>query len=603
MLVLKKGVIDMKTIRIILSAFLSLVIVFSVASVAFAQNSCECNYAPTIIIPGIGQSKTFLVDQNGNMITDSNGDVITGWPLYFDTDYAIKKLILPLLLSLIFQRDMGLTTTTYETAKELVKWNSFNSLAENNYNIQVHKFPQSVAECNAEDKEYIFDCIPIKGFSDIAGEDHLYFFAYNSFGNNISICDELYNFIQQVKEETGHDKVNLVPISLGGTIANGLLDYYPSVMDDINRVVYIVPALNGSKIITDLLLNNLSTEDEMLYEYLFPELLGDKLMGNVINIALRILPKDVVLGFVDGLRRGLCETLIKNCTTMWSLVPSEDYEACSEIWLSGEENAVVRSQTDRYYQAQCNSLSNIQKMVDKGIEVFNIVDYGVPLFCLAGSFDDCNADGIIQLESTAMGVKSCVCGEKFDSDYEQKFVNKIGTNNCTDRTHNHISPDREVDASTCLLPETTFFFYRQAHDGTGSNDVIIKLAIRILTDSNFHNIYSDKGFPQFNFGREPGHLAESLLPDAKRIDQTTLSPENAQLLNDAIKQGEDLLGETIIIEGEYEAVCQNLENVLIKLGYRDKPEVDSAETIGSYILETINRIINKTLGYEGFSDI
>ncbi len=593
----------MKRIKVFLSIALVIAVALSSVVIAFGKSECSCDYAPTIIVPGIGQSETYLADENGAPVTDDNGDVITGWPLYFDTDMAIERLVIPLVLSLLLQRDVMLSSTTYETAKELVKWNSYSSDAENNFNIKVRKFPQSVAECSEEDKEYIYDCIPIKDFSQIAGEDHLYFFAYNSFGNNMSICAELYDFIQQVKQETGHDKVNIIPISLGGTIANGLIDYYPQVMDDLNRVVYIVPALNGSKIISDLLLGNLSTQDEMLYDYMFPSLMDDKLMGNVINIALRILPKDVILGFVEGLRKGLCEGLIKNCTTMWSLVPSEDYEQCREIWLSGDENAVVREQTDRYYKAQKNSLSNIEKMVDKGIGVFNIVDYGVPLYCLAGSFDDCNADGIIQTESTAMGIQSCVSGEKLEADYEQKFINKIGTNNCTDSKHNHISPDRELDASTCLLPENTFFFYKQDHEGTGSNDVIIKLAVRILTDSEFTDIYSDPAFPQFNYGREADYLAENLLPQAKRIDTTALSAEDAKLLNDAITDAEDILDDTIVVEGEYEAVCNKLENVLVKLGHRDEPEDNTGEEIGGIILENVNKILNFTMGYKGFSDI
>ncbi len=593
----------MKKLKGILSILMTLILVITTSSIAFASGDCNCEYAPTVIIHGIGQSDTFLLDENGNNVTDDNGDVITGWPLYFDTDFAIKKLVLPLILSLLLQHDVGLSKTTYETAKELVKWNSFDSEGKNVFNIQVHKFPQSVAECNEEDKEFIYDCIPIKGFAEIAGEDHLYYFAYNSFGNNIEICAELYNFIQMVKKETNHDKVNIVPISLGGTVANGLLDYYPQVMNDLNRVVYIVPALNGSKIVSDLLLNNLSTQDEMLYDYMFPTLMEDKLMGNVINIALRILPKDVVLGFVDGLRRGICESLIKNCTTMWSLVPQEDYEQCRDIWLSGDENAVIRAQTDRYYQAQKNSLKNIGRLIKNGVEVFNIVDYGVPLFCLAGSYDDYNADGIIQIESTGMGVESCLAGEYYPQDYQQRFVNKTGTNNCTSPTHNHISPDREVDASTCYLPETTFFFYKQNHEGTGSNDVIIKLAIKMLTDNSFHNIYSDPSFPQFNIGREPDRLADSLLPDAKRIDKSTLSPEDAELLSVAIKRAEKVLESTVVIDGEYETVCQNLENILIKLGYREEPEDTTAQTVGGFILEFLNKLLNKTVGFKGFSEI
>ncbi len=586
-----------------LCILISLIIAFSsILTVSAAGFKHSCDYAPTIVIPGIGQSKTFLVDENGNRVTDADGDEITGWPLYFDTDYAIKQLVAPLLLSLIFQRDFGLSETTYTTAKELLKWNSFDSNGKNNYNIQVEKYPYSLAECTAEEKAHIYGCVPLNDLTDIAGEDHLYYFAYNSFGNNIEIVDELYSFIQMVKDETGHDKVNLVPISLGGTIANGLLDYYPEVMEDINRVVYVVPALNGSNIIGDVYKNKLSTSDEMLYDIMFPLLTGDDVTGYLINILIRILPKSVILNFLDALVAGMTDGLLLNCTTMWSLVPKEDYIECRDRLLNGNEHVVIRSQTDRYYEAQCNSLKNIQAMVDKGIDVFNIVDYSVPLYCLVESWDKCNADGIIQIESTGMGVDSMPVGEKYPASYQQKNENKLGTQNCTDKNHNHISPDREVDASTALLPDQTFFFYQQDHEDTGDNDVIMKLAVEILTNENMKDVYSNPDFPQFNNQRDISKLKNDLLPKAKEVDLTTLSAEDAAALTNAIDKAEKLLNTTVVVLGETEAAANELDGILIKIGVNEPPEDETAGKIGGIILKTFNKILNKTIGYGGFTE-
>ncbi len=588
--------------RAIISIILCICIIISLPATAFASaQNHSCDYAPTIIIPGIGQSKTFLVDENGNHITNSNGDEITGWPLYFDTDYAVKNLIVPLLLSLLFQKDMFLTQTTYTTVKELLKWNSFDTNGKNIYNIQVEKYPYSVAQCSEEEKAHIYGCAPLQSLTAVTGEDHLYYFAYNSFGNNIEIVDELYSFIQQVKEETGHSKVNLVPISLGGTIANGILDYYPQVMEDINKVIYIVPALNGSSIISDLYKGKLSTSDEMLYDTMFPLLTGDTLTGNLINIAIRILPKDVVLGFLDALLNGFTESLLLNCTTMWSLVPKEDYIECRNKWLNGSEYDLIRQQTDKYYQAQCNSLENIQKMVDKGIKVFDIVDYSVPLYCLVESWDKCNADGIIQTDSAGMGVESCLVNEKFPIDYKQKNQNKMGTQNCTDTSHNHISPDREIDASTALLPDQTFFFYRQNHEDTGSNDVIMKLAVEILTNDNMVDVYSNPNFPQFNNQRDVYNIKNNLLPKAKSVDLTSISPEDAQALTLAIEKAEKLLETTVIIPEETETAEQKLTDILVKINVLNPEEDKSAEILGGNILGLINKILNKTIGYRGFS--
>ena len=61
----------------------------------------------------------------------------------------------------------------------------------------------------------------------------------------------LNEYIQQVKKATGHDKVNLLNVSLGGTIFTAYLDAYG--YKDINQVVNAVSATDGSEIIADFL--------------------------------------------------------------------------------------------------------------------------------------------------------------------------------------------------------------------------------------------------------------------------------------------------------------------------------------------------------------
>lgn len=573
------------------------------AAGAGVLTSCggNCDYSPTIVVHGIGQSQTYLADENGNQVYDADGKPITGWPLYTDTDYAIKKLVLPLLSSLLFQRDMGLCDAAEDVVAELFKWNSFDHNGKNNYNIVTKRYPQSVALCTAEEKEEIYDNVPLQDYAQIAGEDHLYYFAYNSFGNNAEICAELYEFIEQVKKETGHDKVNLTPISLGGTIANGLVDYYPDVMQSLDRVIYIVPALNGSKIVGDLFKGKLSTSDKMLYDYLFPTLCDDEVTGNLINILIRIFPSKVIRSFLDSVVHSLVGDVLVNCTNIWALVPSEDFDEAYAKWFPSELQTEVQAQILRYHEAQVNSLKNIQKMKDMGVEVFDVVDYSYPLYCLVPSFSSCNADGIIQIESTGMGLESCLVGEQYPESYVQKNKNKLGTSNCSDTTHNHISPDREVDASTCLLPDQTFFFYGQDHEGTGRNDVIMKLSTALLTDKTMTDVYSNPNFPQFNIGRETKKLIKGMLKDAKAIDQTTLTDSEREMLNSAIEACDKMLASTVVVAGEYEAAEAKLTDALVALGLREVPKDDSSnETLGK-ILKGINTALNKTLGYRGFT--
>lgn len=212
-----------------------------------------CEYSPTVVIHGIGQSKTYLYE-NDEIAVDEDGKQITGWPIYANTKYIIKNLLWPLVKMLVTQRDDGFVESFRKTLEGTLYVNAFDSNGKNVYDVRVKKYPQSVAKCSDEDKEEIYGNVPIDGFSKVAGEDHLYYFAYNSFGNNSEITDELYNFIGQIKRETGHDKINVVAISLGGTIANSLFDRYPELYPSLDRVVYIVPALDGSNIVGDIYL-------------------------------------------------------------------------------------------------------------------------------------------------------------------------------------------------------------------------------------------------------------------------------------------------------------------------------------------------------------
>jgi pimeloyl-ACP methyl ester carboxylesterase len=333
-------------------------------------------------------------------------------------------------------------------------------------NVELVRYPYSVARCTPQEKNFIYSSMRLTNYTEIAGEDHLYYFAYSSFGNNLEIAEELYEYIQQVKRETGHDKVNLVPVSLGGTIANTLLEYYPQVYTDLNRVLYIVPALDGSSIVGDIYTDNLSLSDDMLYNKLAPSLLEGGYLGYVINIAMRLLPKEVLRAVLDKAIDSLFESALLNCTVMWSLVPSWAYPEAAAKHLSEPEQAEIKRQTDLYYQAQRNSRANILKLVESGVDVLNIVDYNQMLYAIAGSYDELNADGVIHLDSTSMGATSGYIDTPLPEGYVQQDTY------CTHPgQHNHISPDGIVDASTGILPESTWYFRNQHHEGTGRNDV------------------------------------------------------------------------------------------------------------------------------------
>ncbi len=582
----------------VISVILAIALVISAASiVASAQVKTECNgncdTCPAIVVPGIGQSNVWALDDNGDYLLDADGDRISAFPAVVNVGSIVAKAVVPVLLTLITQRDMGLSKALRSIVLDAFEVNLCDEKGKNTGNLEVEKYLYSVAECSDYEKEQIYNNIPLQAFAEQAGEDHLYYFAYNSFSNNYDIVAELYDYIKMVKEETGHEKVNIVPISMGGSLANALFDYYPDVMDDINKVVYIVPALNGSTIVGDLLTKNFAFFDtDFLYNG-FLEALMDEEDARMIEVIARILPDQVLESVLHNVADCLVEEVCANITSIWGLCPKEYYPEASAALLADKPE--IKKQTDKFYNAQLNSLDNIQKLVDKGVEVYNIVDYDVNMYLIGNSWNDDNADGIIHLSSTAMGVHSAIVGETLGDGYVQANTSP----NCSDESHNHISPDNVVDASTGLLPDHTFYFDGQGHEQTARNDAIIALATRLLATDDIKDVYSVPEFPQFNARRDPRALKNTYIPQAKAVDTSALSAEDAAELAAAIADAEAFLSNTASYDGQQKEVEDRLVNILVKIGVREAKVEEEPSTF----FTSLSLWLYDNYGSNGFSEM
>lgn len=586
----------------IISVLLALSLIFSVAAIGVsaadvkAECGGNCDTCPSIVVPGIGQSNVWALDENGDYLLDDNGERISCFPAIFDVATIVKRALVPILLTLITQKDMGLSEALSDVILDAFAVNMCDDSGKNTGNLVVEKYPYSVAECSEYEKEQIYDNVPLQAYAEQVGEDHLYYFAYNSFGNHLDAVNELYEFIQMVKRETGHDKVNIVPISMGGSIANGLLDYYPQVKNDLNKVVYIVPALDGSSIVGDLLSKDLTFLDKDFLYNGFLETLMDEDEARMIEVIARILPDDVLLGALGAAVDTLVDEVACKITSIWALSPSSYYQELAAIHFDPEkypERAELKRQTEKYYQAQINSDRNIMDLVEMGVQVFNIVDYDVPLYCIGNAWNEDNADGVIHLDSTSMGAYSVKVGETLPEGYRQ-----VGTN-CSNPAHNHISPDRVVDASTGLLPDTTFYFDAQNHESTARNDIIISLATRLLAQNDITDVYSTDEYPQFNGARDPRKIKNNLLPAAKNVDLSTLSAADAEELAAAIAEAEAFVNGTVCYAGQDEEIEERLNDCLVKAGVYTADEEEEP----SDFFSKLSLWIYDTYGTAGFSQM
>lgn len=559
----------------------------------FASASSE-EKIPCIIVPGIGQSRVWLIDENGEFVFDENGDKINCFPAVLNVDELLSQLAGPLAASVAAQRDAGFSDALCSAVRNAFSMNTTDDKGKECGRVQVETYPHSLAQCTQDEKNYIFGCIPMERLCDTIGEENIYYYAYNSFGNALSMIDGLYDFIQLVKEQTGSDRVNIIPISMGGAIFNGVMELYPQVANDLSRTVFVIPALNGSTIVSDIYERELTfLNADYLYREFFDGIMNEA-EASAIELAIRVLPKNVLMSALEKAVDTLMETVITNCTGLWMLVPNEEYDECVKLNLADKSKAEIRRQTEIYHKAQSNSNKNILKLKNSGVEIFNVVAYDVALYNVGNSWNKQNADGVIHTYSTAMGTKMANVGEELPKNYTQK------NNYCKNPKHNHISPDRVVDASTGILPDNTFFFDGQSHVTANQNDIIMKLCCELVETDRIKDVYSDKNFPQFNVGRETKALRLELLPAAENVDRGSLSAEDAAELDAAVKEANEMLTRTVAKEGEAQAVESRLRSILVKIGAAEPKKADSAL---SPVVKKLSDLLFDIGGANGYTDI
>lgn len=574
---------------------------------------------PTVIIPGISQSISYLADENGDPAVNSNGEELSGGLLILDSTQilpaVINNLAAPLATSLITQTDADgkLADGVYNTVMELFAIQSSDKTGKPINNLKTIEYavdgvPTSVANMTQDDRDYFYRMIPMKSIKDEVGEDNLYLYAFPLIGDPMESAKGLDDYIQRIKADKGVDKVNIVTISLGGTILTAYLENlagtgYP----DVNRVVNVVSCLQGTDVMGDFYLRNWNLEDEFFFHEYIPMIMeetsGNAALGYLINIALKIFPKQVIYTILTAAVDGILDSLMLNCPQFWAMIPADRFDDAKEkysfIW-EDEEYAELAPKLDAFHTAALNLDENLTVLMDNDVLVHNVVGYGLDysaqdycFFAAMKSSLTTNSDAIIDIDSTSLGATYAPAGEILPD--EILFADGA-----------IISPDGSVDVSTCLFPENVWLFEGQHHE-VGRNDVVLSLVGKLITgEIKSVNDMSD-AYPQFNGNRNTKNITRWYLEEAEEVlnaeDKSMYAEEDLIELQAAYDEAQALLQNTICDATEAEAVTDRLLNALRRVGQEGEAEDNSMMEVLGAIAKFVDDTIYEVFGGNGFSDI
>lgn len=471
------------------------------------------SYNPVIIIPGIGQSKVILADENGCKIKNA-------WPVEIDSKAVIEELKSSLMKMMLFRKDAGFSDKIAAVVHEACDPLSLNSDGTKKYNTVPVSYNKSVAQCDESEKKFIYKMVPMEALGEEIGEDKLFYFAYNPFGDAYSTASELNDFVATVKEQTNCEKVDFICVSLGGVVLRAYLDLY-SEKHDVEKIVNVVAALDGSSLIADVFEDRLLLDD--------PAALLSAVGGKAASVAsmTKMLPEEVITNTINKSLTELKDNLILNCTMMWGSIPANRFDAVMSRYQG--MNDTLKAKVTKLYDFSLNFRDTAKILAENGMQFYQICGCSGSIFPVCES-KNIQADGMVDVSSASFGAK------------------------CADT-------DSLPDISGCAFPGRTWFFKKMSHNDTAYNDVALSLVKDIITGEV--DSVCDR-YPRFNGTRNIRKLRYDLIPKAKTAIE---EGRNVSELTKAVEDYEKILSDTVIIDdGNVKELESRIKSLLENAG-------------------------------------
>ncbi len=470
-----------KLLAIILSLTM-LLSVFSVSAYALENDGSLSDY-PVILIPGYSGTDLDLVSEDG-----THERV---WHMNL-SEFGAE------LLTKIADIGKGVVSTFKGKGQELGAtlgkeiYNAMGVIACNPDGTSVNNIQIAMPEayeCNMQYlidndlEDYIGEQDLFAEISSLVGAENCYFYTEDWRMSVLDCAERLDGFIQDVKELSGKDKVNLIAVSHGGQVTATYLSLY-GYKGDVKNAVLTVPAAGGAALAYDVVNRDIHLDTYTLVYFLEHAFISED--------DYKWLTDSVNTEFIDDIIEGVLPyilDIIGNFTSIWDFIPLEYYEELKGLYLDPVESAPLIEKSDRvHYEVMTSYNEKLTDCIEKyGMNVSIIAGTGNP--SVTGLCE--NSDAIITVNGST-GATCAPFGKRFSDGYEGLHTT------CANESHNHISPSLEVDGTTAFLPENTWYVDQLFHGMTFLDEYSRELSLKLLLTDEITDVYSSGEYPQFH---------------------------------------------------------------------------------------------------------
>lgn len=300
-----------------------------------------------------------------------------------------------------------------------------------------------------------------------------YCFWYDWRLDPMETAKTLHEFIQNVKRVTNSDKVALFAACLGSNVALAYIAQYGT--EDLYSVALNASVSNGAEYVSESISGKARLDGYAIMRFL--DCCGVTGMFNVDDFVRASIELATRSGLLDGwwkftkatvydkIAQGVTSALaLSSFFTMpcyWSCICPENYDDAMR-YVFGEEGSEKRQEyagliekIENYHNTVSLHVPELmQSISDNGVLLSILAKYGMQMIPLNES-NELVSDEFTSLKRASFGATTSTIFDTLSDDYiAQRIAEGKGK---------YISPDKQVDASTCMFPDNTWFVKGATH--------------------------------------------------------------------------------------------------------------------------------------------
>ncbi|MGN1442469.1 MAG: hypothetical protein ACI4XE_01365 [Acutalibacteraceae bacterium] len=297
-----------------------------------------------------------------------------------------------------------------------------------------------------------------------------YVFYYDWRLDPIELADQLNAYIEDVKKATGHDKVSLTVKCLGSNTVLSYINKYST--NSLKGVGIDVSTSMGADFMSGMLSGDFGVDANSISRFITDYSERDDFYTDIVRFVTSTINLLESTGVIDtlgdvaraqlyskieyGIISALARSTFMTFPGYWAVVEADDFDKAL-TYVFGEEGSEKRIQ----YKGLIDKITNyndtikknvypiMQKLTDDGVNLCVVAKYGMQM---VPTLKDGSilGDDYVSVYNASFGATTSTVYDTLSDDYIAGQVEKgLGR---------YISPDKQIDASTCLFPDYTWFF-------------------------------------------------------------------------------------------------------------------------------------------------